>query len=118
MVRRLLGQFSTGPSLVLDQSVERMSAPISPPPANRSLAGAALELAVGCFVLLSVMRGPQSAIERDPGEPGSADHSCIESDARQGGHGVSRLGFPPLDRSACTRHGSINVLHTTPSPTL
>src|SRR5947207_3725168 len=33
-VRRLCGQFSTGPRRVFDQSIERISAPMSPPSAN------------------------------------------------------------------------------------
>src|SRR5713226_7249927 len=37
IVLRLLGHRSTGPSFVLDQSVERMIAPISPPPGNKSV---------------------------------------------------------------------------------
>jgi hypothetical protein len=37
IVLRLVGHCSTGPSFVLDQSVERMIAPISPPPANKSV---------------------------------------------------------------------------------
>jgi hypothetical protein len=35
-VRRLCGQRATGPSRVADQSKERISAPISPPPARQS----------------------------------------------------------------------------------
>jgi hypothetical protein len=37
MVLRLLGQSSTGPSVVLDQSIERTSLPISPPPGGQSV---------------------------------------------------------------------------------
>ena len=32
LVRKLCGQLSTAPSGVFDQSIERMRAPISPPP--------------------------------------------------------------------------------------
>ena len=35
-VRRVGGQESRGPSGVADQSIERMSAPISPPPMSHS----------------------------------------------------------------------------------
>jgi hypothetical protein len=41
MVLRLFGQSSTGPSLVLDQSVARMSARISPSPENSASVGLA-----------------------------------------------------------------------------
>jgi hypothetical protein len=34
IIRRLCGHVSTGPSGVRDQSRERMSVPISPPPTN------------------------------------------------------------------------------------
>jgi hypothetical protein len=37
-VRRLCGQVLTGPSFVLDQSNERIIAPIVPPPAKQSTA--------------------------------------------------------------------------------
>src|SRR5258707_1907845 len=37
MVFRLRGQSSAGPSFVLDQSVDRISAAISPPPTNSSV---------------------------------------------------------------------------------
>src|SRR5437762_13574786 len=37
-VCRLCGQFSTGPRRVFDQSIERISAPMSPPPANTTSA--------------------------------------------------------------------------------
>src|SRR4051794_16417409 len=51
MVFRLRGQVATGPSFVFDQSIERMSAPISPPPARQSssaegVAGSSLPYAV------------------------------------------------------------------------
>jgi hypothetical protein len=36
-VRRLCGQAATGPTAVVDQSIERMSAPISPPPESGSV---------------------------------------------------------------------------------
>src|SRR5438874_5825908 len=42
-VRRLCGQFSTGPRRVFDQSIERISAPMSPPPTNTPSA-------VGAFI--------------------------------------------------------------------
>src|SRR5258707_11774122 len=45
MVFRLLGQSSAGPSFVLDQSVERISAAISPPPTNRSVGALAEAIA-------------------------------------------------------------------------
>ena len=38
-LRRDCGQVSTCPSGVLDQSMERMSAPIAPPPGNTPLIG-------------------------------------------------------------------------------
>src|SRR5712664_182792 len=47
MVFILLGQSSAGPSFVLGQSVERMSAAISPPPTNRSLGALAEATATG-----------------------------------------------------------------------
>lgn len=36
-MRRLADHVSTGPRSVFDQSMERMSAPISPPPAKQSV---------------------------------------------------------------------------------
>jgi hypothetical protein len=36
IVRRLFGQREVGPSAVFDQSVERISEPMSPPPASQS----------------------------------------------------------------------------------
>src|SRR4051812_49263373 len=43
-VRRLCGQLATAPTAVADQSIERMSAPISPPPASGSVLGTGLGL--------------------------------------------------------------------------
>jgi hypothetical protein len=39
VTRRLCGHLSGGPSEVLDQSNARVDAPISPPPARKSLTG-------------------------------------------------------------------------------
>jgi hypothetical protein len=47
-VRRLCGHPSTGPTAVRDQSIDRMSAPISPPPVSGSVLGAGSE--TGAFV--------------------------------------------------------------------
>src|SRR6266446_1151838 len=79
MVLRLRGQASTGPSFVLDQSVARMSAPISPPPANRPLAGAPAEAAApGGFTALDWVCGrlagfaralDAAAVFREPARP-------------------------------------------------
>src|SRR4051794_10699698 len=47
VVRRLCGQLSRGPSGVVDQSRERMSAPISPPPTSQLSASVSVRLAGG-----------------------------------------------------------------------
>jgi hypothetical protein len=68
MVLRLLGQLSIGPSGVLDQSIERMSLPISPPPVSQSAARAPSSTVgsaeVGSFISLQLRPPDRPSVPR------------------------------------------------------
>src|SRR6185436_8753559 len=71
-VRRLCGQLAAAPTAVLDQSIERMSAPMAPPPASGSGRRVELETVVSSKafgVIEGQLRAPSLAQTRSAGAP-------------------------------------------------
>src|ERR1700694_3589752 len=90
-VRRLCGHCSTGPTAVWDHSKDRMSSPISPPPAKTASGRASSRI-----IVESLRRAPHLEL---PG-PRSAALRAHRFDIRCGRHPRASLAAVPVESNA------------------